>query len=417
MNSTNNNSFEIAAKKVFNDLHALIKEDENKIDDKPFKFDLSIMPADVISCIGNHLEDYPFEIYKDTELYKLFFKHDKPDDYKEYCKYISDIKNYKTYEEYDFTESCKTDINFLLLNIKKCFKKLKIKTYEIKFRHEKQTERGLEPEIKISPKIYFYDKDNFNCLRISEIHVTKRKIIINGYSEASRPFKDYFTNVEVEKINKIFEELIKDFKLYTKRCVAFNCNYNNEFDLRLKKYLKQNKTKIINDKPKQINVLDSSTDILKDDEPKPVNLLDLSTDILNIIGGFVKKDNKTRGKKELMDGEQIINGRKIIFPTFCGGEIDRSLNTKEDIKEYIFDYIISNFPYIKKCATMFKIRLNKDDKRKCAWVLFKRCKIIIDRNEEYYNKVIYNVDDNEEKDIFEEYLKLKKLNSPKKFEY
>ena len=253
MNSTNNNSFEIAALKVFNDLHALIKEDENKIDDKPFKFDLSIMPADVISCIGNHLEDYPFEIYKDTELYKLFFKHDKPDDYKEYIKYINDIKNYKTYEEYDFTESCKTDISFLLLNIKKYFKELKIKKYEIKFRHEKYTERGLEPEIKISPKIYFYDKDNFNCLCISEIHVTKRKIIINGYSEASRPFKDYFTNVEVEKINKIFEELIKDFKLYTKRCVAFNCNYNNEFDLRLKKYLKQNKTKIINDKPKQIN--------------------------------------------------------------------------------------------------------------------------------------------------------------------
>ena len=72
MNSTNNNSFEIAAKKVFSDLYALIKEDENKIDDKPFKFDLSIMPTDVISCIGNHLEDYPFEIYKDTELYKMF---------------------------------------------------------------------------------------------------------------------------------------------------------------------------------------------------------------------------------------------------------------------------------------------------------------------------------------------------------
>ena len=32
MNSTNNNSFDIAAKKVSNDLHALIKEDENKID-------------------------------------------------------------------------------------------------------------------------------------------------------------------------------------------------------------------------------------------------------------------------------------------------------------------------------------------------------------------------------------------------
>jgi hypothetical protein len=30
MNSTNNNSFEIAAKKVFSDLYALIKEDENE---------------------------------------------------------------------------------------------------------------------------------------------------------------------------------------------------------------------------------------------------------------------------------------------------------------------------------------------------------------------------------------------------
>ncbi len=34
MNYTNNNSFEIAAKKVFSDLYALIKEDENKCDIK-----------------------------------------------------------------------------------------------------------------------------------------------------------------------------------------------------------------------------------------------------------------------------------------------------------------------------------------------------------------------------------------------
>ena len=175
MISTDYNTFQNAALKVFSDLYALIKEDENKIDDKPFKFDLSIMPADIISCIGKHLENYSFEIYNDTELFKMLFKHDKPDDYKEYIKYISDIKNNKTYEEYDFTESCKTDLNFLLLNIKKYFKELKIKKYEIKFRHVKYTARGLEPEIKISPKIYFYDKDNFNCLRISEVHVTERK--------------------------------------------------------------------------------------------------------------------------------------------------------------------------------------------------------------------------------------------------
>ena len=43
----------------------------------------------------------------------MFFRHDKPDDYKEYIKYISDIRKDLIYEEqYDFTENCKTDINF-----------------------------------------------------------------------------------------------------------------------------------------------------------------------------------------------------------------------------------------------------------------------------------------------------------------
>jgi hypothetical protein len=52
----------------------------------------------------------------------MFFKHDKPDDYKEYIKFISDIKKHKMHKEYNFTESCKTDINFLLLNTKKKLK-------------------------------------------------------------------------------------------------------------------------------------------------------------------------------------------------------------------------------------------------------------------------------------------------------
>ena len=309
------------------------------------------------------------------------------------------------------------------MNIKKYFKELKIKKYEIKFRHVKYTERGLEPEIKISPKIYFYDKDNFNCLRISEMHVTKTKKIIKdgvyeGTSELSRPFKDYFTNVEEKKINKIFEELIKDFKLYTKRCVAFNCNYNNEFDLKRKKYLKQNKTKIIkiDDKPKQINVLDSSTVILKDDKPKPFNLLDLDNDILNIIGDFVKKDNEER-EEEIVNSEQTINGKIIMFRNFCCSNITKPLNTKENIKEYIYDYIDREFPDIKTYASNHRIKLSKDDKRRCAWVLFRRCKRIFVRNKLYHNKVIYNMDDDEEKDIFEEYLKVNKLNSPQKFEY
>ena len=53
--------------------------------------------------------------------------------------------------------------------------------------------------------------------------------------------------------------------------------------------------------------------IKEDDKPKQINLLDLSTDILNCIGDFVKKDNKIREKKELMHHEQIINGKKSYF--------------------------------------------------------------------------------------------------------
>ena len=94
------------------------------------------------------------------------------------------------------------------MNIKKYFKELKIKTYEIKFKHQKITERGFKEEIKISPIIYFYNKDKFNCLCISNIHVTEIKqrfvdVVYKGISELSRPFNDFFTNVEVKKSNKI----------------------------------------------------------------------------------------------------------------------------------------------------------------------------------------------------------------------
>jgi len=166
-----------------------------------------------------------------------------------------------------------------------------------------------------------------------------------------------------------------------------------------------------------------------DDKPKPINLLDLSTDILNTIGDFVKKEkereereerereeSEDREREEIVNSEQIINGKIIMFRNFCGEYITKPLNTKEDIKNYIFDYIDREFPDIKTYASNHKIRLSKDDKRKCAWVLFKRCKLIFGRNKLYHNKVICNMDD-EEKDIFEEYLKVNKLNSPQKFEY
>ena len=143
-----------------------------------------------------------------------------------------------------------------------------------------------------------------------------------------------------------------------------------------------------------------------------INLLDLNKDIINIIGDFVKKDNLKREKEEIENVEQMINGKKIMFRNFCGNHISDTykLNTKEALKKYIFDYVNEEFPDIKTYAKNYKIRLNKDDKRMCAWVLFKRCKLILAQN-----KVIYNMDD--EKDFFEEYLTLNNLSMKQKFEY
>ena len=56
MNSTNNNSFEIAAKKVFSDLFTLIKEDENKIDDKQIPVNLLDFSTDILNIVGGFVK-------------------------------------------------------------------------------------------------------------------------------------------------------------------------------------------------------------------------------------------------------------------------------------------------------------------------------------------------------------------------
>ena len=58
---------------------------------------------------------------------------------------------------------------------------------------------------------------------------------------------------------------------------------------------------------------------------------------------------------------------------------------------------------------LIKLKLTKPDLRMCIWVLFQRCKIILD-------KYKLNMDDDEDI-FFEEYLKLKKLNLKKKYSF
>ena len=66
MNSTNNNSFEIAAKKVFSDLYALIKEDEketeNKIDNNKKDKNVISNKIDNKNVISNEIDDKPKQV-------------------------------------------------------------------------------------------------------------------------------------------------------------------------------------------------------------------------------------------------------------------------------------------------------------------------------------------------------------------
>jgi hypothetical protein len=185
-----------------------------------------------------------------------------------------------------------------------------------------------------------------------------------------------------------------------------NSTNNNSFEIAAKKVFSDLYALIKEDEKET----EYKTDNKKTDDKNEI-------DNKNVISN--KKDNKERAHKELMDREQIINGKTIQFRNFNSREICRSVNTKEAMKEYIFDYFNMEFPDIKTYASNAKIRLSNDDKRKCFWILFKRCKLIIKRNKVYYNKDVYNMDDNEEKEFFMEYLKLKNLSLPKNttFEY
>jgi hypothetical protein len=76
-----------------------------------------------------------------------------------------------------------------------------------------------------------------------------------------------------------------------------------------------------------------------------------------------------------MDEEQIINGKTIKFGTFINTNIVVPLNTKEDIKDFIFFYINSDVQEIKKYAKKRKIRLINDDMWKCFLISFKDVKV------------------------------------------
>ena len=139
-----------------------------------------------------------------------------------------------------------------------------------------------------------------------------------------------------------------------------------------------------------------------------MNLLDLNNDILNIIGGYVKKDNL--GEK-LNEEEQILNGKKITFgclrchyhPYDENPYDNNGYYLKDNIKRYLFHYLDAEILELKEYAKIDKIKLTKPDIRMCIWVLFQRYKLILD---DY--KLFLNMED--ENNYLDEYLTEKKLN-------
>jgi hypothetical protein len=251
--------------------------------------------------------------------------------------------------------------------------------------------------------------DLYNLIKEDEIE-TEYKTDKNVISNKKDNKKDNKNVISNKKDNNIKDNNKKD----NKNVISNKKDNNKKDNIKKDNIKKDNKNVIsneIDDKPKQVNSLEQIN--VLDGKIKPFNLLDLRPDILNIVGDFVKR----REIKELMDEEQIINGKTIKIGTFIMTCFIKPLNTKEDLKKKIFHCIDIDFQEIKKYAKKRRVRLINDDMRKCFLILFKRYKILLDINKGYYNKDVYNMDDDDEKEFFEEYLKLNKLNSPQKFEY
>ena len=215
MNSTNNDSYEIAAKKVFSDLYNLIKEDENitnKIDDKPIKSNKLDLNNDVLDK-NNDCLTIPICIKINDEEVEISKTLDKNSIIKIISKYNKDLSS-----QINKMDICKIE----------------------------------HPKTK-------------NAYKSSIAQLT------NAFDSNEKYFNDKF-----KKYYKYKQDMVNIVLCHSLKhlWISIYYGYSIEED---------------ENKPKQINVLDSSTVILKDDKPKPFNLLDLNKDILNIIRDFVKK--------------------------------------------------------------------------------------------------------------------------------
>jgi hypothetical protein len=118
-----------------------------------------------------------------------------------------------------------------------------------------------------------------------------------------------------------------------------------------------------------------------------------------------------------MNGEQILNGKKIRFGRYSSWipfsfmrdenyDYIKDMNTipKDSIKRYMFKYIDNEIKVIKTYAIIDNIKFKSIvDKRMYIWVIFQLCKVVLGWYEIYLNM-----------EDLDEYLTSKKLNLKRK---
>jgi hypothetical protein len=197
MNSTNNNSFEIAAKKVFLQLEQLIEEDE-KLNN--YHVNLHELPNDIMEKINNNLLDKNdkrfnkiFNDSKDYKLLKILFGNNIPS--RKQLKYIDpDIYNeYKTNIDLDcikeYIHSTKKFNNLTCHSFQIVYrvnKNINLTSFNIRILDENNNKIGsINSSCKILFKYKDKDKEEFLCNKecqnvMSNIN-NEIKIYINNY--------------------------------------------------------------------------------------------------------------------------------------------------------------------------------------------------------------------------------------------
>ena len=201
------------------------------------RMDLSIMPKDIINCIGRHLIDFPvlekeqLKKYDRKSIYLLYFfyNYNLPKDALKYNKFMECEKSY--YKEHDFTQHNKQNLKPILKIIKNKYKDMHLKTYEISF------DDAVYKRWKCNYSLYkfvIHDSNNKNRLSLSNEGITKitqlslsnEGIAKITHKEHMTPYKDLkLSDKEVQLLKTTLKYIENDIKYYIQQCFTYSQIY------------------------------------------------------------------------------------------------------------------------------------------------------------------------------------------------